>query len=139
MLYKSNSSDVSSSNSSLPGEFSYWQPTLAISLFFNITVPCGTVFVLYLPLLMVLLRIMKKDHFKLLNLVHVSLLIASILDDILHTSLYSIYLPSALRYCVCSRLINAMLNAEYRFFYVYRPLSFACLSVLQLFVILGKK
>ena len=139
LLYNGNSSDVSSSNSSILGEFPYWQPTLAVSLLFNVIVPSDTVLVLYLPLLVVLLRIMRKDHFKPLNMVHASLLIASILDDILRTSLYSIYLPSALRYCVCSDLINAMLSAEYRFFYIYRPLSFACLSVLHLFVILGKK
>ena len=139
LLYESKSSNVSSSNSSLLGEFSYWQPTLAISLFFNITVHSGIVLVLYFPLLVVMLRVMKKDHFKPLNMVHVSLLIASILDDILRTSLYSIYLPSALRYCVCSNLVNAMLNAEYIFFIIYRSLCFACLSVLQCFVILGKK
>ena len=32
-----------------------------------------------------------------------------------------------------------MLSAEYRFFHIYRTLSFACFSVLQLFVILRRK
>ena len=137
--YESYGSDVSSGNSSLLGEFPYWQPTLAITLVLNIAVTSGTVLVLYLPVLAVMLREMRKGHFKPLNMVHVSLLIASILDDILRTSLYSIYLPSALRYCVCSNLVNAMLNAEYIFFIIYRSLCFACLSVLQCFVILGKK
>ena len=87
---------------------------------------------------MVLLRIMKKEQLKALNLIHVSLLTASILD-ILCTCLYSIYLPSALRYCVCSGLISAMLTTEYRFFFAYQPLAFAGLSVLQFLVVIGKK
>ena len=32
-----------------------------------------------------------------------------------------------------------MLSAVYRFFFVYRPLAFACLSVLQFLVIIGKR
>ena len=139
MLYDNESSDVSSGNGSLLGEFPYWQPTLAIALFCNIAVPSATVLVLYLPLLVVLLRLMKKDQLKPLNLIHVSLVIASILDDILHTCLYSTYLPSALRHCVCSNLVNAMLIAEYIFFLIYRPLVFACLSVLQFLIVIGKK
>ena len=82
---------------------------------------------------------MKKEQLKALNLIHVSLLSASILDDILRTCLFSIYLPSALRYCICSGLISAMIGAEYRFFFVYRPLAFACLSVLQFLVVIGMK
>lgn len=136
MLY---SSDVSGDNSSLLREFPHWQPTLAVDLFCNITLPSFTILVLYLPLLVVLLRMMKKEQLKALNLIHVSLLTASILDDILRTCLYSIYLPSALRYCVCSGLISAMPSAEYRFFFIYRPLALACLSVLQFLVVIGKK
>ena len=139
LLYKSNSSDVISNNSSLLGEFPYWQPTLAVALFCNIALPSITILVIYLPLLMVLLRMLKKELLKALNLIHVSLLTASILDDILRTCLFSIYLPSALRYCICSDLISAMIGAEYRFFFVYRPLAFACLSVLQFLVVIGKK
>ena len=138
MLY-TDLSAVSSGNSSLLGEFPYWQPTLAIALFCNITLPSGVIFVLYLPLLVVLLRLMKKEQLKALNIVHVSLLIASILDDILRTCLYSIYLPSPLRYCVCSNLVDSMLSALYRFFFAYRPVAFACLSVLQFLVVIGKK
>ena len=137
LLYSSNSSNMG--NSSLLGEFPYWQPTLAISLFFNIAVPSGIVFFLYLPLLVVLLRLLKKEQLKTLSLIHVSLLVASILDDFLRICLYSIYLPSALRYCVCSSLMNATLSAEYIFFLIYWPLTFACLSVLQFLVVIGKK
>ena len=139
LLDSTNTLNRGSNNSSLLREFPYWQPTLVITLFSNIALPSGIVIVLYLPLLVVLLRIMKKEQLKALNLVHVSLLIASILDDILRTCLYSIYLPSALRYCVCSNVISAMLSAVYRFFFAYRPLAFASLSVLQFLVIIGKK
>ena len=139
LFYDINSSDVNSDNSSLLGEFPYWQPALAFSLFCNIAVPFGTVSVLYLPLLLVLFRLLKNEQLKVFNLIHVSLLIAAILDDILRTCLYCIYLPSALRYCICSNFINAMLYVEYIFFLIYRPLAFACLSVLQCLVIIGKR
>ena len=138
LLYNNNSSDVSD-NISLLREFPYWQLTLAIALFCNIAPPSFIVLVLYLPLLIILLRMLKKELLKALNLIHVSLLTASIVDDILRTCLYSIYLPSALRYCICSGLISAMIGAEYRFFFVYRPLAFTCLSVLQFLVVIGKK
>ena len=61
LFYDSNSSNVSSGNGILLGEFAYWRPTLAITLFLNITVPSATVLVLYLPLLVVLLRLVKKE------------------------------------------------------------------------------
>ena len=139
MLNDSNSSNVSSGSSSLLREFPYWQPTLAITLFFNIALPSGIVLFLYFPLLVVLLRLLKKEQLKALNLVHMSLLIASILDIILRICLYSLYLPSAFRYCDCSGLLSAILTAEIMFFIIYRPLAFACLSVLQFLTIIGKK
>ena len=92
LLYNNNSSDVSDNISQLR-EFPYWQLTLAIGLFCNIAPPSFIVLVLYLPLLMVLLRMMKKEQLKALNLIHVSLLIASILDDIcVHVCISSICL-----------------------------------------------
>ena len=139
LLSDNNSSDVSSGNSSLLREFPYWQPTLAITLFFNIALPSGIVLFLYFPLLVVLLRLLKKEQLKSLNLVHVSLLIASILDVILRICLYSLYLPSAFRYCDCSGLLSAILIAEIAFFIVYRPLAHVCLSVLQFLTMIGKK
>ena len=80
-----------------------------------------------------------KEQLKALNLVHVSLLITLILDSILCICLYYLYLPSAFRYCICSGLISVIPTAEIVFFLVYRPLAFACLSVLQFFTIIGKK
>ena len=82
---------------------------------------------------------MKKDHFKALNLIHVSLLIASIVEDICCIFLYPFYLPSVFRYCICSCLISTTLAAVFIFFLIYRPFCFACLSVLQFLVIVGKK
>ena len=93
----SNSTDNSTGNSSLLGEFPYWQPTLAISLFFLTTVPFGPIIVFYLPLVVVLVGMLKKDHFKALNSIHPSLVIASIVEDICHMLLYPVYLPSVFR------------------------------------------
>ena len=137
LLY--NTSDSSDGNSSLLREFPYWQPTLAVALFFNTTTLSGMILILYLPLLIVLLGIMKKEQLKALNLLHVSLLIASILDDILRICLNSIYYPSAFRYCVCSDLVVAVFIAEYVFFFVYWAFAFACLSVLQFLLVIGKR
>ena len=131
-----NSSDVNGSN--ILREFPYWQPTLAVTLFFYCTVPPCTLLFLYVPLVLILLR-MKKENFEPLNLIHVSLLSATILEDTLRVCLFPIYLPSVFRYCVCSDIVGTILGAVYVFFLIYRPLCFASLSVLQLFVILGKK
>ena len=112
-MYDCNSSDVSSDNNSLLEEFPYWQPTLAIALFSNIALPSVIIFLLYLPLLVVLLKLLKKEQLKALNLIHASLLIASFLDDTLRTCLYVNYLPSALRYqyCVCSTRVTNHQNS----------------------------
>ena len=128
-----NNSDVG-----LLREFPYWQPTLAVILFFYATVPSGTILIVYLPLLVALLR-MKKEHFKPLNWIHMSLLMASILEDILRICLFSIYLPSVFRYCICSSVVSVILGVVFIFFLVYRPFSFACLAALQLLVVLRKK
>ena len=134
-----NSSDSSGGNGSLIREFPYWQPTLAVTLLLNTTILSGITLVFYLPLLIEFVRIMWKEHFKALNLIHISLLISSILDNILRICLYYLHLPSAFRYCVCSSLISSILTAEISFFVVYRPLAHACLSVLQFLMIIGKK
>ena len=120
-------------------EFPYWQPTLAIATFFLVTVPFGPILVLYLPLIVVLIRMMKKDRLKALNLIYVSLLIASIVEDVGRIIIYPIYLPSIFRYCECSGLIDATIGVLYTFFQIYRPLCFAFLSMLQCLVIVGKK
>ena len=133
------SSESSGGNGSLLREFPYWQPLLAVSLLLNTLILSGTILVLYLPLLIEFIRITRNEQLKALNFVHVSLLIASILDNTLRICLYSLYLPSAFRYCVCSGIISAILIAEIAFFVIYRPLAFACLSVLQFLTIIGKK
>ena len=92
---------------------------------------------LYLPLLVVLLRM--KKNFRPLNLIHVSLLVASILEDILRIFIFSLYLPSVFRYCVCSDILGAILSVVTVFFLVYRPFAFLCRAVLQFFVVLGKR
>ena len=83
-----NSSDSSGGNGSLIREFPYWQPTLAVTLLLNTTILSGITLVFYRPPLIEFVRIMWKEHFKALNLVHISLLISSILDNILHACLY---------------------------------------------------
>lgn len=125
-------------NSSLLREFPYWQPTLTITLCLHITIPCGTILFFYLPLLVALLRL-KKKHLNPLDLIHVSLLTALILDNILRACLLTFYLPSIFRHCICSDLVGTIFFAVSISFLVYQPLSFACLSGLQFAVILGKK
>lgn len=129
-----NSSDA---NDSLPGEFPYWQPTLAITLFGYITVPSGIILILYLPLLVILLR--SKESLKPLNVIHVSLLVSTVVEDVLQMCLYSIYLPSIFKHCVCSKVVGTIFALVTLIFPVYRSSAFASLAVLQLLVIIGKK
>ena len=134
-----NTSDAIDANSSLLREFPYWQPTLAISLFLNTTILSGVILVLYLPLVIELFKIMKKEQLKALNLIHMSLLISTILDDVLRICLNSVNLPPAFRFCVCSDLISIVITSEYIFFFIYRAFAFACLSVLQYLLVIGKQ
>ena len=135
-----NSTDDIIENSSLPiREFPYWQPTLAAILLLLTISHASSILIIYVPLLVVLLRVVKKDHFKPLNLLHASLVIASIFEDIGRIILYPIYLPSAFRHCVCSASVNSLLGVLFTFFLIYRPFCFASLSVLQFLVVIGKK
>jgi hypothetical protein len=127
-------------NSSLAiREFPYWQPTLAVVLSLLTISQAGSILIICVPLLVVLLRVVKKDHFKALNLLHVSLVIASIIEDVGHIILYPIQLPYALRFCVCPSLVNTLFAVLFVFFLIYRPFCFSCLSILQFLVVIGKK
>ena len=135
-----NSTDDIIGNSSFPiREFPYWQPILAVILFLLAISHGSSILIIYVPLLVVLLRVVKKDNFKPLNLIHASLVIASIFEDVGRIILYPIYLPSAFRYCVCSASVNSLLGVLFTFFLIYRPFCFASLSVLQFLVVIGKK
>ena len=129
-----NSSDL---NDSLPGVFPYWQPTLAISLFGSITLPSVVILLLYLPLLVVLLKL--KDNFKPLNVIHMSLLLSTIIDDILRLCLRAIYFPSIYQRCICSDIVGTIYVVVSVFFPIYRLCAFICLAILQFLVIRGKK
>ena len=87
---------------------------------------------------MVLLKT-SDAHFKSFNLLHMSLILSAIVEDILRTVFDFLYLPSIYRHCVCDVIIGTILTSETLFFTVYRPVAFACLGVLQLLVIRGKK
>ena len=87
---------------------------------------------------MVLLRI-KKEHSRPLNLIHTSLLVSTILEDVLRIVLGTLYLPSLQRHCVCSHVVGAIVGLKITFFAVYRPFTFACLGLLQHLVILGRR
>ena len=134
-----NKSDSSDDNNSLLREFPYWQPTLAVTLLLNTTILSGISLVLYLPLLIELVKIMKKGQFKALNFIHVSLLVALVLNNISRICLFSLSLPSAFRSCVCSGPVSAIVLADITFFLVYCPLAFASLSVLQFLTVIRKK
>ena len=118
-------------------EFPYWRPTPAITLFNEILVTCCVV-CLYLFLLVVLLKI-KKSHFQPLNIVHMSILISSILDDVIRTILIAVYTPSVYRNCTCSQELSTIFATVIMFSLVFRPLPLASLGVLQLLTIVGIK
>ena len=124
-------------------EFPYWRLTLAINLCSLTFVFVGTLLVLYLPLLLMLLgKIITSNtnvHFRSLYVIHMSLLTATIVEDILIMIVYVSYQPSIHRYCICSDSIGTILAGILLFFIVYRPVIFSCLAILQLLVVLGKK
>ena len=124
-------------DSLLLGEFPYWRVTLSLSLLGSYLLS-GYVIIIHLLLLVVLLRI-KKEHSKPLNLIHISLLVSTILEDVLRIVLDTLYLPSLQRHCVCSHVVGTIVGLKITFFAVYRPFTFACLGVLQHLVILGKR
>ena len=132
--------DIFGNNGSLLiREFPYWQPMLAVVLFLLTISQASSILIIYLPLLVVLLRVLKKDHFKPLNLLHASLVIVWIAEDICQIIIYPIYLPSAFRFCTCSALLNTLLAITFTFGLIYRPFCFTCLSVLQLLVVIGNR
>ena len=118
-------------------EFPYWRPTLGIILFSSTSSICGII-VVYICMLVVLLSV-KKDHFKPLDILHISLLCLSILEDASKIILDIIYSPSVFRNCICPAVLSLIFSVHYTFFTVYRPVCFACLGVLQFLVIKGKK
>ena len=82
-------------NSSLLREFPYWWQTLAITLVSYIFVFASTLLLVYLPLLVLLAKIKNNNlHVRPLNIIHMSLLTSTILEDILLMYVYANYLPS---------------------------------------------
>ena len=134
-----NASNTSAGNSSLIGEFPYWQTTLALNLVSFLFVFASIHLLVYLPLLVLLAKMRSKDlHIMPLNLIHMSLLASTIIEDILVMIIFAGYLPSVHRYCICSDVLGTIFVGM-PFFTVYRRFMFAGLGVLQLLVVLGKK
>jgi hypothetical protein len=95
---------------------------------------------IYLPLLVLLAKTRNNNvHLRPLNIIHMSLLASAIIEDMLLAIVYTSYLPSIHRFCICSDVIGTTLAGVLVFFIVYRPAMFACLGVLQLLVVFGKK
>ena len=129
--------NTSDTNLSLPVEFPYWQLYLAVTVV-PYTFSVGCIIAVHLVLLVALLKT-KKEQFKPLNIIHLSLLISALVEDVLRIILNIVYSPSITRYCVCSAIVGTIFVSESLFFAIYRPLAFACLAVLQLLLIIGKK
>ena len=123
-------------NSSLLLEFPYWQTAVALHLLSNNLTICGIV-IFHILVLVALLRTKKISTP--LNLIHASLLMASILEDVSRIFLDAFYLPPIFQHCICSVVFGTITGTVFTFFTVYRPISFACLGVLQLLVVVGKK
>ena len=129
-----NSSDV---NDSMLGEFPYWKPTLAVSLI-GATLQVWVIVILHLLVLVALTK-SKKERLRPLNVVHESLLVSAIVEDILRMILDFVYLPSLFRNCFCPVVIGTLYFVVLLYFNVYRTFGFASLSVLQFLVVNGKK
>ena len=130
-------SSNSISNDSLLVEFPYWQPILAVILSTSTISLCGII-LFHILVLVALLRT-KKKSFKPLDVIHLSILVSSILEDVLRIILDILYLPSVLQHCVCPIVLGTIITVVSIYFIVYRPVAFATLAVFQYFVISGKK
>ena len=127
----------SSNNINQLVEFPYWQPILAVILSTSTISLCGII-LFHILVLVALLRT-KKKSFKPLDVIHLSLLVSSVLEDVLRIVLDILYSPPVFRYCVCPSVLGTIIGVVTTFFTVYRPVAFATLAVFQFFVISGKK
>ena len=119
-------------------EFPFWQLTAAIDLSGYLFVTCIAIFILNFPLLVAFFKI-KKKQLTAINTLHMSLLIASIIEDILRAVARSWYVPNIYRFCYCGEGGYIMTIVVLVFFIFYRCSMFACLSVIQFLIIFGKK
>jgi hypothetical protein len=120
-------------------EFPYWQPTAAIDLSAYLFVTLIAIFVLNLPLLVAFFKMKKKKYLTAINILHISLLIASIVEDILRASARCWYLPNVYRYCFCAEGGYIMTVVVLLYFIFFRCSMFASLSVIQFLLVFGKK
>ena len=119
-------------------EFPYWRPVLAVDLFGYISFSFGSIFLLNIPLLVALCKISKK-YLKALNMFHIFLVTATIVEDILRLTLRILLLPGVYRVCSCDGVAATLYFIVVAFFLVYRCSMFSCLGILQLLVVVGKK
>lgn len=117
-------------------EFPLWRPILALLI--------ATSSLLGLLILLVygsiLLTFAKtKSLHKPLSLVHFSLLIMGIILRLYVFVSVIIYLPPAVRYCICSPRVNDVNVSLASYGVTFRSVTFAYLSVAQLFIIKGRK
>ena len=119
-------------------EFPYWQPILAVDLFSYVSFSFGSIFLINIPLLVALCKINKK-HLKALNMFHIFLVIAAVVEDILRLAIRIFLMPGVYRFCSCDGVGATAYVIVVAFFIVYQCSMFSCLGVLQLLVIFGKK
>ena len=119
-------------------EFPYWRATAAIDLSGYLFVTCIVIFILNLPLLVAFFKINKK-HLTAINALHISLLIASIIEDILRATARCWYIPDVYRYCFCAKGGYVMTVVVLLYFIFFRCSMFACLSMIQFLIVFGKK
>ena len=119
-------------------EFPYWQLMAAIDLSGYLLVTCIAIFILNLSLLVAFFKI-KKKYLTAINALHIALLIASIIEDILRAVARCWYLPDVYRFCFCGEGGNIMIVVVLVCFIFYRCSMFASLSMIQFLVVFGKK
>ena len=129
---------LNDSDAEFSAEFPFWQLTAAIDLSGYLFVTCIAIFILNFPLLVAFFKI-KKKQLTAINNLHISLLLASIIEDILRAVARCWYLPNVYRFCYCGEGGYIMTVVVLVFFIFYRCSMFACLSMIQFLVVFGKK
>lgn len=119
-------------------EFPYWKSTVTITYILMLG------FLIFPPLLLnlslfVALVFNKAIRNQPLSIIHGTELLVVGLNRVFIGIIASNFLPPAIRFCVCSELINLVWFFFQAFILVFSPVVFAILGILQLLVILGKK
>ena len=133
---------VNSSNSSLNGSITFEQNPYTETIIIVLLV--AFIFILAIPSLFINFSltfafIKTKQLLKPLGILHASLFIEVFLNKLSFVIILCLFYPPVLRTCSCSRALSTLFFSSRVFVVCFRPVMYACISVSQLLITMGKK